>query len=446
MVDVTTAFKNECEANVGTYKFGKVKVNLIDNNPASWEIGEYSSSNGTKIDTANMTRLSSLSKCEPNKQYTVSLNNSNFRLRLAYFNASQTYISSSATLTGGTITTPANTKYIGATLWNNANTYTGTNINLQNSTNDKLVSYNLEGQTTQSGTPTPTSPVNVDVVKGKNIFDIGQITDYVSSAGLQQTLVQGTTNNILSIKIAGQGGTYCYNSKNNYIGGKNYVITGVSSKTYSRLFIRLRKVDGSGWMTNSDTTITGMTYNSYYGGWYANISTTAINKTINVPVCAYFQIGFGFANISVTIGDIETITNIQLEQGSTATPYLPYNTIQAKVLGKNLLDSSILELFSSNKYVKTPDYNTKGTIMVRPNTTYTLSSQNVYFTDINVYEFDENNNKTTLVKHTIVLRHSFWFTTSATAKTISFYSNNNGLEMPSDLDFQIELRKSSNNI
>ena len=341
MVDVTTAFKNECEANVGTYKFGKVKVNLIDNNPASWEIGEYSSSNGTKIDTANMTRLSSLSKCEPNKQYTVSLNNSNFRLRLAYFNASQTYISSSAALTGGTITTPANTAYIGATLWNNANTYTGTNINIQNSTNDKLVSYNLEGQTTQNGTPTPTNPVEVQTVKGRNLFDIGQPSDYVTSGGAVSSVVQSTTNDVLSVKILGSGGTYNYNSKTNYIGGKTYTITGIASKTYSRIFIRLRKADNSGWMTNSDATITNFTYNTYYGGWFSANSATEINKTIAVPDCNYFQIGFGYTNSTdIQVGDIETISKIQVEENSSATPYLPYNTIQAKVVGKNLLENN----------------------------------------------------------------------------------------------------------
>lgn len=132
-------------------------------------------------------------------------------------------------------------------------------------------------------------------------------------------------------------------------------------------------------------------------------------------------------------------------QNGTPTPTSPIpvqvvsgdNSIE--VVGKNLVDNSILELFSSNKYVKTPNYNTKGTIMVRPNTTYTFSTQNTSFTDINVYEFDKNNNRTTLVKQAITPQHAFWFTTSATAKTISFYSNNNGLEMPSNLDFQIEV-------
>lgn len=312
MVDVTTAFKNECEANVGTYKFGKVEVNLIDNNPASWEIGEYSSSNGTKIDTANMTRLSSLSKCEPNKQYTVSLNNSNFRLRLAYFNDSQTYISSSATLTGGTITTPANTKYIGATLWNNANTYTGTNINLQNSTNDKLVSYNLEGQTTQSGTPTPDAPVEVQTVRGKNIarnFSVNSNTAaYATVLFIDADLMPSTTYTI-SFK-----GTY-----------NNRLYANETLFTTSPYF----------YISEGRTTVTITTKDT--------ISKTNTSQT-ETPI-GMWQI---FKNAQAQ-SSANVFEDVQIEQGSIATSYLPYDTIQAQVAGKNLckITSVVPQIYSN---------------------------------------------------------------------------------------------------
>lgn len=298
MVDVTTAFKNECEANVGTYKFGKVKVNLIDNNPASWEIGEYSSSNGTKIDTANMTRLSSLSKCEPNKQYTVSLNNSNFRLRLAYFNDSQTYISSSATLTGGTITTPANTKYIGATLWNNANTYTGTNINLQNSTDDKLVSYNLEGQTNQEGTPTPTTPIDIKNVRGSNElwFSYFSYTANGLTGSLDEnTLVVTGTNTKTD---ANWGFLYPGLGKTrlpNFVIGKKYTVSSTNQYANANVYFQI----------------------NYYAGstQKALFSFSLNNKSLTFTVPNDFtSLASPFVGIVKDLRDIDYTTNLKIEE------------------------------------------------------------------------------------------------------------------------------------
>lgn len=279
MVEVSNNFIQECEANVGTYKFGKIKVNHIDDNPLNYEQGAYSSSNGAKIDAEQSIRYNKLVECEPNFKYKIELGNSAYKMKIVTYNANQAFIAAHDNLAEGSeLTTESTAAYISVTIYSN-DTLEGTNITLNNTIrNSEILGAELKGNTIQDGTPTPSSPVPVNNVTGEQV----------------------------------------------------------------------------------------------------------------VRVC-----------------------------------------------GKNLLDNSILELFNNNKYIKTPNYNTKGSIIVSPNTTYTLSTQNTSFTDNNVYEFDENNNRTTLVKHGITPQHSFWFTTSATAKTISFYSNNNGLEMPSDLDFQI---------
>ena len=206
-------------------------------------------------------------------------------------------------------------------------TATGETINVQDSSNLPIKDFAMLGNATQDGTPTPDTPQDIHVVTGdntlnighKNLFEIGQTSDY---SRMNNDI--GINGNTFSIVIKSSGDTWTFNTKHNYTGDKTYTLTAIASKTYSRFFIRLRNFEDTGWVTNSDYTITGWNYNSYYGGWYKdNVSTTA-NVTITIPNCLYWQIGLGYSNNSVTTGNTETISNVQIELGSTATTYEPF--------------------------------------------------------------------------------------------------------------------------
>ena len=52
------------------------------------------------------------------------------------------------------------------------NNVTGTNININDSNGDRIIDLDLQGNTTQETTPTPSSPVAVNVVSGRQDIEV----------------------------------------------------------------------------------------------------------------------------------------------------------------------------------------------------------------------------------------------------------------------------------
>lgn len=270
-------------------------------------------------------------------------------------------------------------------VWNNWDKVSGTGTTLSlNNTEEAPMSLTYKGNTSQEGTPTPESPQDIHVVSGdnsievvgKNLFDIGTSnSDYLQRTNVPSFLT--VNDNTLSIVIQNYGETFFYRNKNLKDNGV-FTVSLTSSIGYSRLFVRLRKLDDSGWMTSSDATISGLTYNQYFGDWYANMNSSGAGgtyqKTITIPNCLYWQIGFGWDSATYG-GQTQTLTNIQLEKGSTATTYQPYQsasysinlgdkelckigTYQDKIdksSGKNLFDIKNFTLGTSNGITSTID-------------------------------------------------------------------------------------------
>jgi hypothetical protein len=158
---------------------------------------------------------------------------------------------------------------------------------------------------------------------GENLFDIGtSASDYVVSSliGIE---IDGYN---LSMNIVESGNTWTYRNKKILTTGEHTVSLS-SDKTYPRVYIALRNQDDSGWLTDSDASISGFSYNRYYHGWFKEVSNTTGNAAISViiPSCLYWQIGFGYSSISENIGTIGTLSNIMLVKGSIAPDhYIPY--------------------------------------------------------------------------------------------------------------------------
>ena len=242
MVEVSNNFIQECEANVGTYKFGKIKVNYIDDNPFNYEQGAYSSSNGTKIDAEQSIRYNKLVECKPNFKYKIELGNSAYKMKIVTYNANQAFIAAHDNLAEGSeLTTESTAAYISVTIYSN-DTLEGTSITLNNTIrNSEISGAELKGNTTQNGTPTPSSPVPINNVTGeqvvticgKNLFDKDKEAEkyFYNARGVKElsndtTFINQEYDNIdfssITISFSGKNGTPCvrvceYNSNGTFI-------------------------------------------------------------------------------------------------------------------------------------------------------------------------------------------------------------------------------------
>ena len=131
------------------------------------------------------------------------------------------------------------------------------------------------------------------------------------------------------------------------------------------------------------------------------------------------------------------LSKIQLEKGTVATDYLPYNTIQVKDVGKNLFDG-IFELgiinrstgqnLANNSYIRSKNY-----IPVEELTDYKFSS--IDFTgSVNIYEYKAGFSYNLTANKQINLLN--YFTTNKDTKYIRFRPTSVTTNL--DLKFQLE--------
>lgn len=157
---------------------------------------------------------------------------------------------------------------------------------------------------------------------GRNLFDVGtQRSDY------NRGQVINVSDGVVSFEIYSSGNTFAYRNFNIYTFGE-FLISAITSKKGGRILIRIRNKANTAWLSNNDITITGWNYNAVFGGWYKESANIEIAQTINIPTenASFWQLGLGYANTYVTVGDTETFENIMIEFGSTAHAYEPYQT------------------------------------------------------------------------------------------------------------------------
>lgn len=326
----------------------------------------------------------------------------------------------------------------------------GESLSLTNTKAMPYSDYLVEGKSEQEGEPSPSYPSEIhSVADDVNLFDVGTISDYRNFYNDGDVANWFSINsNILNVIIQDSGATMFYNKKQ-YKGNENYTIKLKSSMVGNRIYIKLRNANNTDWLTNSDVTISNMTYNSYYKGWFYQSTILNTTLTISVPNCLYCCIGFGFA--SDNIGTTQTIENIKLQKGTVATPYSPYNqgTVTIKQRGKNLFDGEI-ELGNinpdngslSNSTTRT---RSKNFIKVEPNTTYSYyhtSGENrwiVGYTENKIGISDGiQSHPSALKEQFLSAGNTFQFTTSPTTEYIKWYDTN-----CTDLTERVQLEQGS---
>lgn len=192
----------------------------------------------------------------------------------------------------------------------------GTNLTINNTENGaSFLNMQLKGQTTQDGTPTPSAPVNVNVVTGntnvlisnKNLFNAN---NYLENAGISNnTIITSNNNNLFYIPVQ-------------Y--GKNYVVSFVDKGVSGNILYGF---------SNSLPALNGAcTYNV--------LDITQLNNCVFTPVSAnnkYLCIRLHVVNTSQYL----SMENIQIEVGSTATSYIEHQEQSYTInLGKNLLNNT----------------------------------------------------------------------------------------------------------
>lgn len=185
----------------------------------------------------------------------------------------------------------------------NPQTVEGKRISIE-AKNRKIVDISLNGESTQNGTPTPDNPIEIENVEGKNKFDINQEKE------------------IFGIML------YKY----------SYYLKPSTKYTIS---------------SNCPASTTANIYAN------SNSSKSAVyinkNQTIQSDENGYFYILVRFkadASDNSTFNLYEKVLNgtyyIQLEEGTVATPYVPYNSLEIKDTGENLFDCANSKIIYNN--------------------------------------------------------------------------------------------------
>ena len=236
-----------------------------------------------------------------------------------------------------------------------------------NDTKIAPLSIGLKGNTSQTGTPTPSSPINVNVVSGdnevvvcgKNLFNMQDLVK-----GRLDNGNIGYANGTDSLTISGNTFTFTTNSGYRGVSTQNYISVSPSTRYYVS------------YSTTSTITI-GMACYDENKSWLGNASAIATTGGRYYDTLANTK----YIRMQVLLNSAGTceMKNFQLEKGSITT-YEPYTSQNYPLyLGvENLFDKSnssqILTAFFSAESQISSTSNVKTLyISCLGNTTYTIS-------------------------------------------------------------------------
>ena len=216
----------------------------------------------------------------------------------------------------------------------------GTSFSINVDTTKQYQVQTLKGQTTQNGTPTPSSPIPINIttgrqvvsVVGKNLLDISAITDITGlTRNGDKITLNGTfssTSWTLSNKITLLANTTYTLSLNNYLNDQSCT---------DRIILR-----------NGSTNITQI----YFRG--GNVSYTPTQDTI-IDTIRFYTNGYSFSNYTFSI---------QLEEGNQPSTYEEYKGNDYEInLGKNLANIENIQIGKSWSNVAN---NNRATILFIP--------------------------------------------------------------------------------
>ena len=191
----------------------------------------------------------------------------------------------------------------------------GTDLTLNNTDEMPFAQFDLKGNTSQSGTPTPTNPIDVDVVSGENTIEIvGKNLLNVEQVEVGKAWNNTTASNRAVVYMEAKPNT-------------NYTISYQTKNGNDALyyFEKANKTDA--------TTIVG---------------TTAIPFTLSITTNANTNwIGIQINRATITKENVVG-TELQVEKGSTATAYELY---QSQSYSIDLGDIELCKIGTAQDYI-----------------------------------------------------------------------------------------------
>ena len=263
----------------------------------------------------------------------------------------------------------------------------GESLNLANTKAMPYSDYAVEGKSEQDGEPSPSNPSEIhSVADDLNLYDIENAN--VSNLGSNITVTKKND----TVKMVCNGTVYGAILGNVTLGKvQEYTIAcdvegGVETQLQWGLRVKFQ-----------DNTYSNVSNSN-------KLTFTTKQKNEQIQLMFYVRVGQDFTGTVI-------LSNIKLQEGTTATPYSPYNqgTVTIKQRGKNLVNvtatskttGGITFTVNSDKSIKLNGTNTSGgTLFYRlsdnftlPAGTYTLSNHNDNCNPSSTYGFyDDGNN------------------------------------------------------
>ena len=266
----------------------------------------------------------------------------------------------------------------------------------------KVLNMSIKGNSSQSGTPTPSSPIEIQSVgdKTKNLFDISKAEN--GTLGSQDGANLGTDAYPNRCRSG-----FIYLTAGNYtISFKELISTGSYLHRYS---------------------------SNNQNSWLGSLTFTKSGSVSKFTLTSNCYIRFTIQPIDTSsslVLNTETLSKYepQLEKGTTATEYEPYGynipIIVDKIDNKNLFggyDTILKNVYidASGNYVNKEGINTYEYIKVEPNTTYTISGKSDSKGYIRVAQYDINKKFITRVYNSVIVNPRITITTTATTKYLA---------------------------
>ena len=192
---------------------------------------------------------------------------------------------------------------------------TGSNIYIPDSNGDPIVNLAVEGNTTQASTPTPDTPVPVNVVSGGQEIDVvgknlwGNVNYSITNWGLDFTY--------------NEDGTITANGTSTNTATSISVASAITNNVYVKL-------EAGTYTASCENLVEGVSLQIYDTNSNSKNSTFTLNETTNIILRLRVVSGITLNN---------SIFKLMLEKGNQATTYEVYNGNTYEInLGKNLFN------------------------------------------------------------------------------------------------------------
>lgn len=237
------------------------------------------------------------------------------------------------------------------------------NNKIENATGANLINYRVYGNSVQNGTPTPQAPAEIESLgdRTKNLFNIN--ADIESNHTTMKAIVSG--NQVTTTSSSGSWIYFLFNFVETSQ-QKQFTLSYNLVQGRARIGIRLYDINKE-LIDDSSITIQNLKYNQVYNGYYSDLTDVTFTLPQEVKYIRTFLVGMA----NDTIDDKNIYSDIQLEEGSSATSYEPYGyKIPVKVSGKNLVDSEKFYSICKNIYNGTERIEYNGIDCVQTKTSY----------------------------------------------------------------------------